>query len=462
MTITLPDTVEGFEDVLADDRKISAMFSNGRPLPEFGEFVRGYVEKITARDSSIEENVRAEVEKVFAEFLKDNKDAAPVRKVNFDPRTAPPSMGAARAERYRAIYNAKAPGAKADGMFESWGEYARATWHKAGSLRDGAELLAQQSKLQEIKNSFGSIVPADGGFLIPETLRAELLAVALESAIMRPRARVVPMESLRVPFPTLDSTSNASTVYGGVTAYWTEEGAALVDSQARFGRVMLDAKKLTARADVPNELYQDSVISLDAFIGTAFPEAVAWFEDLAFIRGSGVGEPFGWNRSDNPAVVDVAKEGGQANTTIKWENIVKMYARMLPTSLGRAIWVANIDTFPQLATMSLTVGTGGSAIWLGNGVDGAPMTILGRPIVFTEKMETLGNVGDIAFIDPAYYLIGDRQTMSMESSIHARFTSDATVIKFVERVDGRPWLQNAITPNKGANALSAFVRLAQR
>ena len=141
MTITLPDTVEGFEDVLGDDRKLAAMFSNGRPLPEFGDFVRGYVEKITARDSSIEDQIKDEVNKVFAEFLKDNKDASPVRKVNLDPRTAPPSMGSARAERYRAIYNEGAPGAKAEGMFKSFGDYARATWHKAGSLRDGADLM---------------------------------------------------------------------------------------------------------------------------------------------------------------------------------------------------------------------------------------------------------------------------------------------------------------------------------
>jgi HK97 family phage major capsid protein len=460
MSITLPDTVEAFEEVLADNRKLAAMFDKGTPKPEFAEFVKGYVAKITSRDQSIEDQVREQVEQVFADMLKDNGQA--VRKLNLDPNSAPASMPTARAERYRQLYNKKAPGAKADGMFDSWGEYARATWHKAGTLRDANELLTAQSKLHEIKNSFGSLIPSDGGFLIPEGLRAELLTVALETAIMRPRSRVVPMESLRVPFPTLDSTSNASTVYGGVAAYWTEEGAALVDSSATFGRVVLDAKKLTARADVPNELYQDSVLSLEAFISTAFPEAVAWFEDIAFIRGSGVGEPLGWNRTENTAVVDVAKEGGQAAATIKWENIVKMYARLIPSSLGRAIWVANIDTFPQLATMSLTVGTGGSAIWLANGVDGAPMTILGRPVVFTEKMETLGTVGDIAFIDPMYYLIGDRQTMSMESSTHARFVNDVTVIKFVERVDGRPWLQNSIQPNKGANALSAFVRCQTR
>lgn len=460
MTITLPDTVEGFEDVLGDDRKLGAMFENGRPKAEFGEFVKGYVDKLTARDQTIDEQIKTAVNEVFAEFLKDNGQA--VRKVNLDHRNPVAAMPTQRADRYKSIYNRKAPGAGADDLFDGWGEFARATWHRADRFKDHAEIRTKLEKLNEIRNAYGSTIPADGGFLIPETLRAEVLAVALETAIMRPRARVIPMETLRVPFPTIDSTSNASSVHGGIQAFWTEEGATLTDTQAQFGRVVLDAKKLTALAAVPNELYTDSLISLEAFIGQAYPEAIAWFEDLAYIRGTGVGEPLGWNRAENSAVVDVAKEGGQANGTIKWENIVKMYSRMLPTSLGRAIWVANIDTFPQLATMALTIGTGGSAVWLQNGVDAAPMTILGRPVVFTEKMETLGTVGDIAFVDPAYYLIGDRQAMTMESSVHAQFASDRTLTKFILRVDGRPWLQTPITPNKGANTLSAFVRLQQR
>lgn len=460
MTFTLPDSVEGFETVLADDRKLSAMFENGKPKAEFGEFVRGYVEKITARDTSIEDNVRTQVEEVFADFLKNNGQA--VRKLNLDPRTAPASMPSARAERYRATYNAAAPGAKADGIFDSMAQFAQATFHKAENLKNREDLLTRQSKLTEVQNAFGAVVPSDGGFLIPETLRAELLSIALETAIMRPRSRVIPMDSLRVPFPALDSTSNVSSVHGGIVAYWSEEAAELVDSNAKFARVVLEAKKLTAMAVVPNELYRDSILALEAFIGAAFPEAVAWFEDIAFIRGSGVGEPLGWNTAKNNAAVSVAAEGGQAADTIKWENIVKMFARMLPNSLGRAVWLANIECFPQLATMALNVGTGGAPVWLNNGVEGPPMTILGRPVLFTEKMEPLGDVGDIAFIDPSYYLIGDRQTMQMESSAHAKFTSDQTVVKFTERVDGAPWIKSAITPNKGAATLSPFVRLAAR
>ena len=180
------------------------------------------------------------------------------------------------------------------------------------------------------------------------------------------------------------------------------------------------------------------------------------------MNGSGVGEPLGVLHADNAAAISVAKETGQAAATIVWENLVNMYARMLPTSLGRAVWVANIDTFPELATMSLSVGTGGSAIWLNNGAAGPPMTILGRPVIFTEKAITLGTVGDINLIDFSFYLIGDRQVMSAKSSEHFKFQNDQTAFRIIERVDGRPWLAAAITPQQGSNTLSPYVKIATR
>ncbi len=180
--------------------------------------------------------------------------------------------------------------------------------------------------------------------------------------------------------------------------------------------------------------------------------------------GNSVGQPQGILNS--PALVTVAEETSQVNDTIVWANIVKMYSRMLPASLNRAVWVANIDTFPQLATMSLSIGTGGSAIWLNNGVVGPPMSILGRPVIFTEKVPSNGDATglgkDISFLDFGYYLIGDRMTVRAESSQHAQFTTDQTVYRIIERVDGRGWIQSAITPQNGTNTLSPFVTLAAR
>jgi hypothetical protein len=50
--------------------------------------------------------------------------------------------------------------------------------------------------------------------------------------------------------------------------------------------------------------------------------------------------------------------------------------------------------------------------------------------------------------------------MQVSSSPHFRFSSDKTAYKVIERVDGRPWLQSAITPKNGsANTLTPIVKV---
>ena len=60
-------------------------------------------------------------------------------------------------------------------------------------------------------------------------------------------------------------------------------------------------------------------------------------------------------------------------------------------SKADAIWLYNPSVFPELATMALTVGTGGAApIWLpGNQVSGASYsTLFGRPLIETTRCQT--------------------------------------------------------------------------
>jgi HK97 family phage major capsid protein len=450
-TPVIPRNDSELEEMLNDGSVVQEVFSGkGTAL----EFIKGYAHQFNkTTQGDLDAQIKAEVQSGILEHLKamGSQDAkGDAKRLNLSPKAN------GKRDRLGDRYNPEAPGAKLDNEFPDIREFMKAIWHGSRS----SDALTNQHKIREIMNSFGSNVPADGGFLIPEYLRSDLLRVALEKAMVRSRARVIPMETLTVPFPMIDSTSNASNIYGGVAAYWTEEAASLTDSSPTFGRVKLEAKKLTAYSEVPNELFADSIISLEMFISEIFPEAIAWFEDLAFISGTGVGEPLGFLNS--PAMVSVTKETGQAADTIVWENLVKMYARMLPASLGNAVWVANIDTFPELATMALSVGTGGSAIWLQNGVGPAPMSILGRPVLFTEKVPTLGDAGDITLVDLSYYLIGDRQAIQADTSPHYRFQTDLTSLRFIERVDGRPWLQSAITPNTGSNTLSPFVQIAAR
>jgi HK97 family phage major capsid protein len=267
------------------------------------------------------------------------------------------------------------------------------------------------------------------------------------------------MGSPKVVLPSVDSTSNVSTVHGGIATYWKSESAQLTSSSSNFARTELQANKLTAYTEVPNELLMDG-IAFEAFLQRAFPSALTFAEDDAFINGSGAGEPEGYLNAD--AGVSVTKETNQVADTIVWENLVKMYARMLPGSLNRAVWVVPPNAFPELATMALSVGTGGSAIWLNNGVEGPPATILGRPVIISEKAPTLGAAGDVSFVDLSYYLVGDRQEMTATSSPHFKFQTDETAFKVVSRVDGRLWLNSAITPKNNGDSLSPVVKLGAR
>lgn len=445
MPTTIPTDPLQLQELLGDESRLQDVFAEG----QLGELIASYARTVLDKDLSIAAQVREQTASAIAEFLSSDD----LKRPDLSPGQLVRAAGGGRP----ALHNPRAMGAALDGDFASASDYFRTIWHNAPQTAD------RQARMARIRAAFSSTVPSEGGFLIPEVLRSEILSVALESSIMRSRARVIPMDSLRVPFPAIDSAGQSSSVHGGVVAYWAEEGSALTASNPAFGRIVLEAKKLTAYTQIPNELISDSAVSLDAYVNQLFPEALAFYEDAAFLTGSGVGEPLGVLNTSNPATVVVPKESGQAAGTVKWENIVKMFSRMLPSSMGRAVWIASHDTFPQLATMGLAVGTGGSAVWLGNGVAAPPVTILGRPVVFTEKTPgVLGAQGDITFVDPGYYLIGDRQVMSAMSSPHFAFSSDQTAYRITQRVDGRPWLQNTITPKNGGPTLSPIVQLAVR
>lgn len=448
MPIAIPETQVELEELLADSGRVQSLMQDG----QFKDVVKAYAGVVAKKDVELQRQVKEETQRVLAEYLRENENHEGLKLLKEGGVDAVTTSA-------RAHFQPKALGAKykAQEYGETLAQFLIDISPKAYMT---AELAAKREALKNAAASSGE--PASGGFLVPEAFRAELLSLSLEASVVRPRARIVPMETSRVVYPYIDDTSHASNVFGGVQGYWTPESGQMTDVAATFGRLALEAWKLTAFANVPNELIADSALSFEAFIRSTFPQALAYFADVAFISGSGAGQPLGISTAANAARVSVAKETNQPADTIVWENIVKMYARMLPQSLGNAVWVVSPDTFPELATMALSVGTGGGPIWLNNGVGGPPATILGRPVIISEKVENLGDKGDISFIDFSYYLVGDRQAMTVSSSEHFRFQNGETSFKFVERLDGRPWLQSALTPRNGGSTLSPFVTLDER
>lgn len=221
--------------------------------------------------------------------------------------------------------------------------------------------------------------------------------------------------------------------------------------------ITLRARKLGLLIRASNELISDGV-GFEQQLGAAIVRAMGFFLDRAFLAGNGADTPLGVFNS--PATISVAKEGGQTAATINYTNIVKMFARMLPSSLERSVWVCNSTAIPQLLQLSMTVGTGGSHIPVLS-ESGGKFTMLTRPVIFTEKVPTLGTVGDISLLDLSQYIIGMRAEFSLAKSMHAGFQSDTSYYRGIIRVDGIPKLSAPVTPLNG-DTLSPFVTLATR
>jgi HK97 family phage major capsid protein len=448
----VPKNSDELAEALADPGRYKDILASRENLQTF---INAYAQQHQSEGTDLHRKVSELTQKALTQFLKDKAiegdGESAIRRLNLDPQTG--AAGMRTSHRQGTSYNRHAPGAILDKEFKDAVDFFRTTWHANVDPKN-------TERLARIRNAYSSVVPADGGFLVPETLRAQLLSIALEEAVVRPRATVIPMETARVAFPMIDVTSNASSVFGGMIAYWAEESAALTASQAKFGRIVLDSNKLTGLAITPSELIEDSLISFAALIETLWPRTLAFEEDDAFMTGSGADKPLGL--VSNSATIAVAKEAGQAAATIVYENVIKAYSRMLPSSLSRAVWLCSPDVLPQLFTMALSVGTGGSAVMINNAAGPVPMTIFGRPLIVTEKANTLGAQGDLIFADLSYYLVGDRQLMTSASSIDYRFGNDQTTYRIIQRVDGRPWIKSAITPRNGGNTLSPFVEIAVR
>jgi HK97 family phage major capsid protein len=388
----------------------------------------------TAVKSAVEETVREAVDSAVKELSTASKAVHPAREAEEDD---PKGGFKSFAHFARDVARASLPGPNVSKELGAWSAKT------SGFMEEGDD--------------------SQGGYAVPAEFRATILRNSLENAIVRPRATVIPMATNSVKIPYVNETSQATNVYGGVAIYRASEGSQMTASSPTFGQVELSLHKVTGLVYVSSELLEDSPISMEPLLGSMFAEAIAFQEDDDYLNGTGAGMPLGVLNA--PCTVAVAKEAAQGADTILWANIIKMWSRLHPRSANRAVWLANPDTFPQLATMSQAVGSGGVPVYLpANGAADAPYgTLMGRPLVLTSKCRTLGDSGDIMLADFSQYLVGMKaRGLQVATSIHLRFDYDQTAFRFTLRYDGQPWWPAALTPKYSAATISPFITLAER
>lgn len=297
-----------------------------------------------------------------------------------------------------------------------------------------------------------------GGYTVPPDFYDQILAVGAEMATFRKFGFVLPMASATMQFPYLDITTAQSAgnspFFAGVIANWTQEAQTRTEVEPQFKMMELKAQELSGYSVASNVMLQDSAASLEKLLVRLFGLAVAWYEEYAFLQGNGAGKPLGVLNA--PATIKVNRN---TPSHFYFPDLAGMLAKLLPSSYDAAHWYIS----PSVVVDLLQLKDGANRalfVSIDQGATQKPVwKLLNLPVHVTEKLPALGTLGDVMLLDPSYYVIGDRQRLEIAYSDHVNFLKNQATWRFVQRVDGRPWLDNAITLQDASTQVSPFVAL---
>ncbi|MBK9166594.1 MAG: phage major capsid protein [Bryobacterales bacterium] len=342
--------------------------------------------------------------------------------------------------------------------WSDFGEFLRAAV-EAG--RPGGRVDERLHHVERL--GLGSDIPSEGGFAVSPQFADEIWSIATESSALASRCYSWPLGpgANGLTLPVADETSRATgSRLGGIRVYRVAERGTITESAPALDQINVKLEKLAGLCYISDELLTDSV-SLGQFVRQGFADEIGFTLDDEIMRGDGVAKCLGILQSS--ALVTVAKESGQAASTVVYDNVLKMWSRCWGRSRRNAVWLVNQDVEPQLYSMSLVIGTGGAPVYLPSGGSSSEpfATLFGRPVIPVEQCSTLGTLGDIVLADLSQYLLV-RKPAKFATSMHVRFSSDEQAFRWTMRVNGQPLWKSALTPANGSNTLSPFVALAAR
>ncbi len=310
-----------------------------------------------------------------------------------------------------------------------------------------------ESARRKIANAWTEEVPAEGGFLLSESLRSGITAYLTASTVY-PRAMVLPMTAYRMGLPELDNPSQAggAQALGGIQWSIVGDGEAIPATAGSFGASALTARKLAALlAGVPDELLDDASDAMSDLLGRVIGEGYAWVVDDYAINGTGAGEPQG-------LLYAGCAYGVTRNTSgeVLHQDVVGMLAKLHPRSKAGACWLMSDDTFESLLTLYETIGTAPSGQQIAppgtlkfNTVTGT-WELCGVPAFPGDHQPQLGTAGDLVLADLSWLAIGERQAMTVDLSSQGRgFPSGTTDIRIRGRLDMRYLIPSVITLSNG-------------
>lgn len=296
----------------------------------------------------------------------------------------------------------------------------------------------------------------EGGFTIQPDFVQGMFETAVESSpvLSLVTRKEVSANANEAFIPVIDEPDiSDDSVFGGVKAYYVEEGQTITPSQPKFKQLRVPLKKLVCLTYITDEMMQDSTLA-GSLINTAFAEAIdrktsdMIISDLIAATGT----------------VEVAKEASQAADTVTAKNLLKMKASMMVKNRAKAVWLMNPDVAAILPELYISGAHSDNFIYMpSNGISGSSYdSLFNRPVIDTDLCKTLGDKGDILFADLSKYLLLVKSAIQMASSIHVQFLTDQQAFRAIFRNGGIPLRQSTLTIKNSSTKLSSYVTLAER
>lgn len=283
---------------------------------------------------------------------------------------------------------------------------------------------------RKFSNALKEGTDSEGGYLVPDEFERTLVESLEEQNIFRQIARIIQTDSGERKIPVVASKGTAS---------WVDEEGQITDSDDSFSQVTLGAFKLATMIKVSEELMNDSVFPLESYISREFARRIGVKEEEAFFTGDGSGKPTGILNATGGA--QVGKTTASA-TVITLDEVIDLYYSLKSPYRSKAIFITNDSTVKAIRKMK---DTNGQYLWQPSIREGAPDTILGRPMYTSQFMPTAeAGAKTMAFGDFSYYWIADRQGRIFKRLNELYATTGQIGFIATERVDGKLTLPETI------------------
>lgn len=265
----------------------------------------------------------------------------------------------------------------------------------------------------------------DGGYLVPQEMYNSIVHKIIEVSDFRRLARVVSISG-----KSLDVNTNES----DMTVYAVGEGGAATESAPGFGRIMIPAHKMMAKAVVTNELLADSAYDIVNEINSRAGQKFAQFEGAAFINGDGVGRAQGILQASGVANVN-SGHATELTADAFWNMLAAFKHRNPVFIMNRATFAAVRKLKDGIGNYLLDSGLNGNPNMALGGVAGQ---IAGVPVVLMQDMPDIAaSAKPIVLGDfQEAYMIVERLGMSVVRDDLTLLDNDQVKFVMSRRVGG--------------------------